>query len=73
MRKAIYSEEHKYLVGCLKKARKEKALDQKKVAELLGVSQSYISKVESGQLRIDVVQLKQFAKIYKKPLTFFIK
>ena len=73
MKKVIFSDEHKYLVGRLKQARKAVGLDQEKVAELLGVSQSYVSKVESGQRRIDIVQLKEFAKLYKKNITFFIK
>ncbi|MFH1771330.1 MAG: helix-turn-helix transcriptional regulator [Candidatus Omnitrophota bacterium] len=73
MEKVIFSKDHKYLVDRLKKARNDSGLDQKKVAELLKVSQSYVSKVESGQRRIDVIQLKKFAQIYKKPLNFFIK
>ena len=73
MKKTIYSKEHKYLVERLKQARKEANLTQKKIAKLLGTTQSYISKVESGQLRIDVLQLKELARIYKKDLTFFIK
>jgi len=71
--KAIYTKDHKYLVAQLKKARQEAGLDQKKVAELLGKTQSYVSKLESGQRRIDIVQAKEFAKIYKKELDFFIK
>ncbi len=73
MTKTIYSKDHKFVVEQLKKARLESGLDQEKVAELLGKTQSYISKVESGQRRIDVVQLKEFAKIYKKEVDFFIK
>jgi len=73
MGKTIYSKEHKYLVERLKQARKDKGLDQKQVAVLLGVSQSYVSKVESGQRRIDVVQLKQFSKIYKKNISYFLE
>ncbi|MDO9465442.1 MAG: helix-turn-helix transcriptional regulator [bacterium] len=73
MKKALYSEEHKYLVDRLKQARKDAGIDQMQVANLLDVSQSYISKVEAGQRRIDVIQLKEFAKIYKKTLNFFIK
>ncbi len=60
------------MVEQMKKARKEAGFDQKKVAKLLGCTQSYVSKVESGQIRIDIVQLKEFAKIYKKSLDFFI-
>lgn len=69
----IYSEEHRKLVERLKKARKEAGLDQEAVAKLLGVTQSYISKMESGQRRIDIVQLKAFARIYKKKIDYFIK
>lgn len=72
MDKTIFTKDHKYLVEQLKKARQEIDMDQKKVAELLGKTQSYISKIESGQRRIDVVQLKKLAKIYKKDITFFI-
>jgi len=73
MPKTIYSEEHRILVERLKKARKERGLDQEDVAKLLGVTQSYISKMEAGQRRIDIVQLKRFAKVYKKKIDYFIK
>jgi transcriptional regulator with XRE-family HTH domain len=73
MSTSIYSDDHKFIVRQLKKARAEAGIDQKKVAELLGKTQSYISKIESGQRKIDIVQLKQFAKIYKKKIDFFLK
>lgn len=73
MSKAIYSKDHKYIVEQLKKARKEAGLEQAEVAKLLGRTQSHISKVESGQRRIDIVTLKKFAKIYKKDISFFIR
>ena len=73
MNKTIYSKDHKFLVKQLKKARIEADLDQERVAELLGKTQSFISKIEAGQRRIDVVQLKEFAKTYKKSLDYFIK
>lgn len=72
MKKVIYSKEHKYLVERLRQARQEAGLDQKEVAKLLETTQSYVSKVESGQRRIDVIQLKEFAKIYKKTIDYFI-
>ena len=73
MPKTIYSKEHRKLVEKLKKARKEAGLDQEAVAKLLGVTQSYISKMESGQRRIDIVQLKRFAKVYRKKIDYFLK
>lgn len=73
MKKAIFSNDHKNIVQRLKQARKESGLDQKEVAVLLNRSQSYLSKLESGQRRIDIVQLKELANIYKKPIDYFIK
>ena len=73
MSKTIYSKEHKYIVKQLKMARQEAGLDQSDVAKLLGKTQSYISKIESGQRRIDIITLKEFAKVYKKDINFFLK
>ena len=73
MPRAIYSNDHKVIVERLKKARLESGLGQIEVAKKLGKTQSYLSKIESGQRRFDVLQLKEFAKLYKKPLDFFIK
>jgi len=73
MSKTIYSKEHKYIVEQLKKAREETGLSQEQVAKILNKTQSYISKIESGQRKVDVIQLKEFAKIYKKNLDFFLK
>ena len=73
MSKSLYSNEHKKIVEQLKKARQEAGLDQKVVAKLLGKTQSYVSKIESGQRRVDVVQLKEFVRIYKKSFDYFVK
>jgi len=73
MSKSIYTNEHKKLVRKLIEAREERGLRQEDAAKLLGKTQSYISKIEAGQRRIDLIQLKEFAKIYKKDLSFFTK
>lgn len=73
MSQTIYSKEHKYIIKQLKKARKKIGLSQKQVAKILNTTQSHISKIESGQRKIDVIQLKKIANIYKQPLIFFIK
>ena len=73
MTKTIYSKEHKYITEKLRQARKEAGLDQIQVATRLNRTQSYVSKIESGQRRFDVLQLKEFAKLYKKSLDFFVK
>ena len=73
MVKTIYSKEHRVLLGKLRKARQEAGLGQEAVAKVLGVTQSYISKMESGKRRIDIVQLRAFARIYKKKTEYFLK
>ena len=73
MTKAIFSKDHKYTVEQLKKARLEAGMDQIEVAKLLSKTQPHISKIEAGQRRLDITQLKEFAKIYNKDLSFFIK
>jgi len=72
MEKTIYTQSYGRLVSQLKKARSQAALKQTDVARKLKRTQSYISKIESGQLRVDVIQLKEIARVYKKPLDFFI-
>jgi len=73
MKKSIYSNDYKFLIKQLKKARIEACLNQKEVANKLNRTQSYISKIESGQLRVDVIQLKELAELYKKSLDYFLK
>ncbi len=69
----LYSKEHKIIVEKLIKARREAGIDQVEVAKKLGKSQSYLSKIETGQRKIDVIQLQKFAKLYNKKLDYFLK
>lgn len=46
-------------------------MTQEKAAEALGVRQEYISKVETGEHRIDPIELLELADLYGKPLQFF--
>ena len=73
MPRAIYQKDHQAIVKRLKSARIEIGLGQVEAAKKLSRTQSYLSKIESGQRRFDVLQLKEFAKIYKKPLDYFLK
>ncbi|MEK7131714.1 MAG: helix-turn-helix transcriptional regulator [Patescibacteria group bacterium] len=73
MSKSIYSKEYKEIIERLKKARIEVGLSQQAVADKLSKPQSYISKIESGERRLDVVEIKKFAKLYNKGINDFIK
>ena len=72
MKKSIYSKKYKIFIARLKIARLQSGLNQIQVAKNLGTTQSHISKIESGQRRLDVIQLQEFGKLYKKNLAFFL-
>jgi predicted transcriptional regulator len=68
-----YKDNYKYMADKLKTARIEAGLGQGDAARLIDKSQSYISKIEAGCLRLDLVQLNELAKLYKKSLDYFLK
>jgi transcriptional regulator with XRE-family HTH domain len=53
-------------------ARRDRGLTQLQVARRLGKTHTYVSKCELGERRVDFVELQQFARIYKKEISFFI-
>ena len=73
MSKSVYSKDYKEIIERLKKARIAADLSQQAVANKLGKPQSYISKIESGERRLDVAEMKKFAVIYKKDTNYFLK
>jgi len=73
MSKSVYSKDYEAIIERLKKARIEAGLSQQAVADKLGKPQSYISKIELGERRLDVAEMKKFAEIYKKEVSYFIK
>jgi transcriptional regulator with XRE-family HTH domain len=69
----IFTPEYKFMLRRLIEARNASGETQSQVAEKLGKPQSYVSKCESGERRVDVTELQQFAQIYNKPLDYFVK
>jgi len=73
MSKSIGTKEYSNFVKKLKEARLNTGLRQIDVSKKLKRHQSYISKIESGEQRVDVTELNKLAKIYKKDINYFIK
>jgi transcriptional regulator with XRE-family HTH domain len=73
MEKTIYSNEYKKVISKLKDARLEAGLTQLDVARKIKKHQSYISKIESRERRLDIIELKLLAKLYKKDIDYFLK
>jgi transcriptional regulator with XRE-family HTH domain len=62
MQKSIYTREYAVLKGLLRELREQAKLTQMQLAEKLGQTQSFVSKCERGERRLDVVQLRAFGR-----------
>lgn len=71
--KSLYSPEYERFLGQLKEARVRAGLTQTDAARRLGRPQSFVSKCESGERRVDVVELGQFCKAYNLTLVRFVQ
>ncbi len=67
----IYSPAYQEFISRLRVARKQAGLTQLDVAKALKKPHSYVSKCELGERRVDFIETVAFAKLYKKPLSFF--
>lgn len=59
MDKTIFSDANKKLCELLRDVRTEKGITQQELARLISEPQSFVSKYESGERRLDVVELYQ--------------
>jgi transcriptional regulator with XRE-family HTH domain len=55
----------------LREAREYLELSQDEVARALGVPRAAISLIESGQRKVEALELKKFAQIYQRPVSHF--
>jgi len=63
MEKAIYTKRQKKLGALLRLARRKALLSQAALAEKLDKPQSFVSNYETGQRRLDVVELVAIAEV----------
>jgi DNA-binding transcriptional regulator YiaG len=68
---SIHSREYRAFLRKLRQARLDAGLTQAEVAARLNRPQSFVSKCESGERRVDVVELSLFASLYGKTLAYF--
>jgi transcriptional regulator with XRE-family HTH domain len=71
-RSAVHSPDYQHFLKRLREARHQAGLTQVQVAKALGRPQSFVTKCELGERRIDPIDLQRFAKLYRKPLSFFL-
>jgi len=73
MKKSIYSRRQDDLIALLRLIREEAGLRQVEIAERLGKPQSFVSKYESGQRRLDLVELEEVCRVVGTTLVGFVK
>jgi transcriptional regulator with XRE-family HTH domain len=73
MPKTIYRPEHAALLDLLKKHRKAAGLTQVECSKALGRPQSFMSDVENGTRRLDIVQLRDLCKVLRVSLPKLIE
>ncbi len=58
MEKSIVSAEYGVLLDLLRRTRAKSGMTQVELAKRIGETQSRVSKIERGELRLDVIQLR---------------
>ena len=64
MKKSRFSRKYTALLRVLRDARLKAGLTQKEVGRKFGAHASFVSKCESGERRIDVIEFASFCKLY---------
>ncbi len=65
-------EEQERLGRLLAEAREYLGLSQEFVAERLNIPRASISAMETGKRKVSSLELKQLARLYKRPIQFFL-
>ena len=73
MEKSIFTKQYAVFLRVLRKSRQEAKLTQVDLAERLNQTQSFISKCERGERRLDVVELRAFCKAMGVDMADFIQ
>lgn len=71
--KTIHSHEHSVLVELLRQERNRAGLRQTELAARLGRPQSFVSKYENGERRVDLVELRQICEALGLRLVEFVR
>ena len=73
MQKSLSSSKQKIFLKILRDVREESGLRQIDVAERLDQPQSFVSKYESGERRLDLLELELVCEACDTTLTEFVK
>ena len=72
LEKTIYTREYAVVLKLLRKAREAAGITQVDLAEQLGQTQSFVSKIERGDRRLDIIQLRTILRNFDVTLPRFV-
>lgn len=72
MDKSIHSHLYHQVIGRLRSKREMGGVTQAQLAELLNVNQVFVSKVETCERRLDIIELHQICKVLNISFVDFI-
>ncbi|MEO8594463.1 MAG: helix-turn-helix transcriptional regulator [Candidatus Solibacter sp.] len=72
MQKSIHSAHYASFLKALRQARRRASLTQMGLAARIGETQSFVSKCERGERRIDVIELREFCAAFGISLKQFV-
>ncbi len=73
MQKSLFSKQHRSLVALLREVRQQANLTQVDIAQRLQATQSFVSKCERGERRLDVLELRAWCKALDMSLAEFLR
>jgi ribosome-binding protein aMBF1 (putative translation factor) len=72
MEKSIHSARYAVFLKVLREARERADLTQVQLAQKIGESQTFVSKCERGERRVDVIELRAFCQAFGLNLKQFV-
>ena len=72
MEKSIHSDRYAVFLKVLREARDRAGLTQIHLAKKIGETQTFVSKCERGERRIDVIELRTFCRAFGLKLGQFV-
>jgi len=72
MEKSIHSERYAVFLKMLRKAREDAGLTQTQLARKIRETQTFVSKCERGERRVDVVELATFCRAFGVSFVKFV-
>lgn len=73
LKKTIHAKEYHSVIAMVRELREQKHFTQKELADKIGSDQTFISKIEIGERRLDIIELKYICDALEINLTEFVR